>query len=201
VRTKTFVQTTLFLILAALAPALAGAEPAVYKVDPDHSSVEFRIRHFVTNVPGRFTDFQGTIKYDPQNPAASGIEVTVQAASIDTDTPDRDKHLRSEDFFDVEKYPTLSFASVQAKPVDANTLEVTGDLTIHGVTHRITIPVRLLGTMKSLGGEKAGFETSFTINRKDYGVVWNRVVETGTMLGDDVNITISVEANRQEPAK
>ena len=145
-------------------------------------------------MPGRFTDFDGTIKYDKQNPAASSVEFTVQAASIDTDNPDRDKHLRSEDFFDVEKYPTLTFASVEAKVVDATTLEVTGDLTLRGVTHRITIPVQLLGTMKTPGGEKAGFETSFTINRKDYGVSWNRVLESGTMLGDDVNIKIDIEA-------
>ncbi len=186
------------LALALLAPALALAETAVYKVDPDHSSVNFVVRHFVSNVPGRFTDFDGTVKYDKDKPAASTVEFTVQAISIDTDNNDRDTHLRSPDFFDVQKFPTLSFTSTSVKPKDADTLEVTGDLTIHGVTKQVTLPVDILGTMKTPRGEKAGFETSFTVNRKDYGVVWNRVLDAGgTVLGDDVKINIAVEADRQ----
>lgn len=189
---------TYVLALGLLAPALALADTAVYKVDPDHSSVNFVIRHFVSNVPGRFTDFDGTVKYDQQNPAASSVEFTVQAASIDTDNDDRNNHLRSPDFFDVQKFPTLSFSSTSVKPKDADTLDVTGDLTIHGVTKQVTIPVDILGTLKTPRGEKAGFETSFTVNRKDYGVLWNRVLDAGgTVLGEDVKINIAVEADRQ----
>jgi polyisoprenoid-binding protein YceI len=126
----------------------------------------------------------------------------VQAASIDTDNADRDNHLKSPDFFDVQKFPSLTFTSTEVKPKDADTWDVTGDLTIHGVTKRVTIPVELLGTVATPQGEKAGFETSFTVNRKDYGIVWNRVLDAGgSILGDDVKINVAVEANRQGAAK
>lgn len=186
--------------LALALPALALAEPVTYKVDADHSGVNFTIRHFVSNVPGLFKGYDGTIVYDKDNPAASKVGFTVQAASIDTGNADRDKHLRSADFFDVEKFPTLTFTSTQVKAQDKDTLEVTGDLTMHGVTKRVTIPVDFLGTAKTPNGEKAGFETSFTLNRKDYGIIWNRVMDTGPVLGEDVKVTISVEADRQQPA-
>jgi polyisoprenoid-binding protein YceI len=178
-------------------PGLAAAAPVAYKVDPAHSAVGFTIRHFVSNVPGRFGDFDGTITYDAQNPAASSVALNVRSASIDTDNDDRDKHLKSPDFFDVEKFTALTFASTAVKTLDADTLEVTGDLTIRGVTKRITLPVELLGTMKGpRGGEKAGFEAGFTVNRKDFGVVWNRVLDTGgAVLGDDVKIHIAIEAD------
>jgi len=184
--------------LVLLLPALAAAEPAVYKVDPDHSGVGFTIRHFVSNVPGRFRDFDGSIKVDKQDPAASSVEFTVRASSIDTGNDDRDDHLRSADFFDVQKFSALTFTSVAVKAKDADTLEVTGDLTIHGVTRRVTIPVEVLGTARSPNGEKAGFEAVFTINRKDFGITWNRVLDAGgTVLGEEVKITIDVECNRQ----
>ena len=186
--------------LALALPALALAAPVTYKVDADHSGVNFTIRHFVSNVPGLFKDYEGTVVYDKDNPAGSKVEFTVQAASIDTGNADRDKHLRSADFFDVEKFPTLSFASTQVKAQDKDTLEVTGDLTMHGVTKKVTIPVDFLGTAKTPNGEKAGFETRFTVNRKDYGIIWNRVMDTGPVLGEDVKVTISVETDRQQPA-
>lgn len=200
VRFKTSVQ---ILALALLLPALAAAEPVVYKVDPAHSGVNFTVRHFVTNTPGRFKDFDGTIKYDKANPAASSVEFTVKTASIDTDNDDRDGHLRSPDFFEVEKYPTMTFTSTKVAPKDADTLEVTGNLTIKGTTKQITIPVDVLGTFKTPNGEKAGFETSFVINRKDYGIVWNRVLDAGPVLGEDIKINIAVEADRmqEKPAK
>lgn len=187
-------------LLLALAPALAVAEPVTYKVDADHSGVSFSIRHFVSNTPGRFKDFDGTIKYDKDAPAASSVEFTIQAASIDTANNDRDEHLRGADFFDVQKFPTLTFVSNSVKPVDKDTLEVTGDLTMHGVTKKITIPVEVLGSVKTPNGEKAGFETSFTVNRKDYGIVWNRVLDSSTVLGEDVKITVNIEANGPKPA-
>jgi len=198
-RMQRVLSPALWLLALTLAlPSLAAATPQVYKVDPDHSSVSFTIRHFVSTVPGRFKEFEGTIKYDRQNPAASSVEFTAQAASIDTDNPDRNNHLKSPDFFDVQKFPTLTFTSNSVQAKDANTLNVTGNLTIHGVTKAVTIPVSILGAVKTPKGEKAGFETNFTIDRKDYGVQWNRVLDTGgTMLGNDVKITISVEANQQ----
>ncbi len=195
---------TYALSLALLLPALAVAAPAVYKVDSDHSGVSFTIRHFVSNVPGRFKDFDGSIKYDAQNPAASSVNFTIQAASIDTDNPDRDTHLRGDDFFSVEKFPTLSFSSTSVKALDADTLEVTGELTMKGVTKKVTVPVELLGSVKTPRGEKAGFETAFKLDRKEYGITWNRALDAGgAVLGDDVKISISIEADRQAetPAK
>lgn len=190
------------LLLALAVPTLVAAAPVVFKVDPDHSSVSFNIRHFVSNVPGRFKDFEGTITYDKQNPAASKVEFTAQAASIDTDNKDRDNHLKSPDFFDVAKFPTLSFTSTGVTAKDANTLSVTGDLTLHGVTKKVTIPVSVLGVLPTKGGEKAGFESNFTIDRKDYGIEWNRVLDTGgSILGNDVKITVAVEANTPKPAE
>lgn len=188
------------LTLALALPALAAAEPVVYKVDGDHSGISFSVRHFVTNAPGRFKDFSGTIHHDKANPAASKVEFTVQAASIDTANDDRDKHLRSADFFDVEKFPTWTFTSTQVKALDNDTLEVTGDMTIHGVTKKVTIPVDFLGTAKTPNGEKAGYETQFTVNRKDFGIIWNRVMDAGPVLGEDVKVTINIEADRQQPA-
>jgi polyisoprenoid-binding protein YceI len=175
---KTFLQAlSLLVLLPALAPELAVADPAVYKVDPDHSGVTFSIRHFVSNVPGRFNDFEGTIRFDKLSPAASSVELSVRTTSIDTGNNDRDEHLRSHDFFDAQKFPTLTFTSTGVTAKDANTLEVTG---------------------KTPNGEKAGFEALFTLNRKDYGITWNRVLDAGgTVLGEDVKVTIQIEASRQ----
>jgi polyisoprenoid-binding protein YceI len=197
VKTKTFLKA---LALTLLLPALALAELATYKVDADHSGISFTIRHFVSNVPGRFRDFDGVVKYDPKNPAASSVEFTVQAASIDTANNNRDEHLRSADFFDVQKFPTLTFTSTKVVPKGSNALDVTGNLTMHGVTKQITIPVEVMGFVKTPRGEKGGFETSFKIDRKEYGITWNNVMDSGPVLGDEVKINISIEANRQQEA-
>ena len=194
-------RAAVLLLAASLGSGAARAEPAVYKIDVDHSGIGFSIRHFVSNVPGRFTDFEGTIRFDRQNPWTSGVELTVRAASIDTANNDRDDHLRSADFFDVQKFPTLTFTSTSVAGKDASNLEVTGDLTLHGVTKRVTVPVRFLGTAPAPRAEKAGFEATFTLNRKDYGISWNRVLDQGgAVLGDEVRITISIEANREPEA-
>jgi polyisoprenoid-binding protein YceI len=182
-----------------LLPVLASADPAVYRVDADHSGVNFSIRHFVTNVSGRFRDFDGTIKYDRQNPSASSVELTVKAASIDTANNDRDEDLRSKKFFDVQTYPTLTFTSTKVVAKDASTLEVTGNLTLHGVTREIVLPVAVLGTLQAPRGEKTGFETTFTIDRKEFGISWNDILDSGPMLGDEVRIHIDIEANSQAP--
>jgi polyisoprenoid-binding protein YceI len=200
----------LLLLLAVLSPlpataqaaAAATGQPGVFKVDPVHSSVAFTIRHFVSEVEGRFKDFAGTIKFDPQHPADASVQFIVQAASIDTDNDARDKDLRSENFFDVQKYPTLTFTGTKVAPKAANAFDVTGNLTIHGVTKTVTIPATLGGVIRNPNGsQKAGFRSSFTVNRVDYGVTWNRALEGGgSILGDEVNITIRVEANQQPPA-
>lgn len=183
------------LALAALValPALAAA--TTYGVDGSHSTVSFKIRHLVTNVTGHFRDFEGTIVYDAENPAGSSVEFTVQAASIDTANEDRDKHLRSPDFFDVEKFPVLTFKSTKVSK-SKNGLDVTGEFSMHGVTKTITIPVEVAGPLTDPWGRTvAGFETNFTIDRKDYGIVWNKLLDAGgAVLGDEVKIHIAIEA-------
>lgn len=180
------------LLLATLVPVTAYADASSWEVDQAHSTVAFEVRHFFTQVPGRFNDFSGTILYDPDDVANSEVSFTVQAASIDTENERRDQHLRSADFFDVEKFPTLSFESKKVEAGSGDTLQVTGDLTIHGVTREVTIPVDFLGSM----GQKAGFATEFQIDRKDFNITWNRTLDQGgAILGDEVTIDIDVEAN------
>lgn len=191
-------KTTLKLLLASLlllttlAPA-ATAEPIEFGIDAAHSAVAFKVRHFFTQVPGHFNTFDGTIVYDPEKPEDSSVEMTVQAESIDTGNENRDGHLRSADFFDVEKFPTLSFQSVSVQSAGDGELAVLGDFSMHGVTKRLTIPVNVLGLMQ---GEqaRAGFSTEFTLNRKEFGIEWNRALDNGgTILGDEVKITIDLE--------
>lgn len=191
-------KKSLLIALSLLAlPVAASAE--TWKVDTAHSGISFEIRHFFSNVPGRFTEFSGEIVYDAKNAAASSVDITVQAKSINTDNADRDGHLRSADFFDTEKFPTLTFKSTSVTAKDAKTLSVTGDLTVKGKTKRTTIEVAVLGIMELGGGKaKAGFETTLTINRQDFGIVWNKTLDQGgTVLGDDVKVRIVIEADRK----
>jgi len=190
-------------LAAVLTASAAVAAPETFNVDKNHSIVGFRIRHFVSKVEGRFKDFEGAIVLDRQNPAASRVDLTIQAASIDTASDSRDKDLRSANFFDVEKYPTITFKSTKVVPKGGDNYDVTGDFTMHGVTKTITVPVRHGGFAKAGKTEKAGFETvNFKLDRKDYGITWNRTVDAGgLMLGDDVDINIQVEANKADEAK
>lgn len=194
------VATAVILALSATAFPLAFhslpalAEPVTYEIDAVHSEVSFKIRHLVSNVRGRFNDFRGTIIYDDQNPTASSVKVTIDAASIDTANEKRDEHLRSPDFFDVEKFPALTFASKEVK-VDGDKMLVSGELTMHGVTKPLTLSVEKLG-MSAMGEKKiVGFSATSELDRKDYGIVWNRTLDVGgAVLGDDVEIEIGVEA-------
>jgi polyisoprenoid-binding protein YceI len=189
-----------FTLAAALlaSPALAAE---VFVVDTPHSEATFQVRHFVTKVRGRFNDFSGTINVDRANPAASSVELKIATASIDTAHPGRDKHLRSADFFDVEKYPEITFRSSKVVPRGQDRYDVTGTFAMHGVSKEITVPVTFLGFMGSGPGEKAGFSADFTLNRKDYGIVWNRALDAGgTVLGDDVLVSVNIEANPPKPA-
>ncbi|MDX1631430.1 MAG: YceI family protein [Thermoanaerobaculia bacterium] len=189
------------LLLALLSvswvfPASVEAEARTFRVDPVHSSVAFEIRHVVTKVPGRFREFEGTVRYDPEAPEASSVVFVVQADSIDTDDSERDAHLRSPDFFDVKRFPTLEFRSLRVRGIDDDTVEVTGELTIHGITREVTFPAEVLGVVALPGGGKAGFETEFSLNRKDYDITWNRLLDQGgAVLGDEVEVTIRLEAD------
>jgi polyisoprenoid-binding protein YceI len=170
-----------------------------YKIDKSHSEAIFQVRHLVTRVRGRFSDFEGTIVLDEANPEQSSVEFTIQATSIDTNEPDRDKHLRSDDFFAVEQFQTITFKSKRITKRAAETFDVVGDLTIRGVTKEITLPVTHLGKAKDpWGNDKVGFETEITINRKDYGLKWNAPLETGGFLvGDEVKVSLSIQAAGQ----
>ena len=168
-----------------------------YKIDKSHSEAIFQVRHLVTKVRGRFTDFEGTIEYNEANPEQSSVNFSINATSIDTAEPDRDKHLRSADFFEVEKYPQITFRSTRMAKRGAETYDVTGNLTIKGVTKEIVLPVAHMGKATDpWGGQRLGFEAETTINRKDYGLTFNiALAETGGFLvGDEVKISLEVQA-------
>jgi len=187
---------TLGVTLALGAPAFADT----YVVDRGHSEAAFQVRHVVTKVRGTFRDFTGTINFDKARPENSTVEFSIKATSVDTGVQKRDDHLRSPDFFDVTTYPEIVFKSTNVVARGNNTFDVTGDFTLHGVTKQLTLPVTFLGEQKFMNGTKAGFETAVTINRKDYGLVWNKALENGGLLvGEDVEIAINIEANLQVP--
>jgi len=174
----------------------ATTAKTTYKIDKAHSEATFQVRHLLTKVRGHFSDFEGTIDYDEQNPERSSVNVTIQAATIDTHERDRDTHLRSADFFDVEKFPTLTFRSNTITRKGDQRFDVAGDLTIHGVTRPVTFDVTFLGKAKDpWGNERIAYEAEAAINRKDYGLNWNAALETGGFLvGDEVKISLSVQA-------
>lgn len=190
------------LALTALAPlsALPAQAANVYSIDPTHSDVSFQVRHMVTQVRGRFNDFSGTIQMDPAHLDKSSVEFRVKAASIDTQLPDRDKHLRGADFFDVEKHPEIVFKSRSIKAAGKDRYDVTGTLTMRGVAKEVTLPVSFLGGARDpWGNDRAGFSTETTLNRKDYGMVWNAALDNGgVILGDDVRISINLETLKQK---
>ena len=189
------------LILSAFAALPLFADAETFVADRNHSNAMFKVRHMMANVVGQFRDFTADVNIDRANPEKSSVEFTIQAASIDTGNTNRDNHLRSGDFFDVEKFPAITFKSTAIAAKSKNEFAVTGDLTMHGVTKRVTLPVTFLGFLKTPRGEKAGFEIETTIDRKDYGVVWNRNLdEGGVLLGDDVKVTINLEMDKKAPA-
>ncbi len=187
---KTAILTILVLVLGFGTVASQGT----YTIDTVHSNVGFTVRHLVSKVRGEFTDFDGTIVADFNDLDASSVELTIQAASIDTKNEKRDAHLRSPDFFDVEKYPEITFRSSKITKVDEDTFAIAGTLTMHGVSKEITLTVDFLGEMTAMGGTRAGYELTTTVNRLDYGLSWNRALEAGGfLLGDDVEVNITLE--------
>lgn len=170
-----------------------------WQFDTVHSSVGFWVRHLmISKVRGHFSKWSGTVDFDEANPSASRVEVQIDAASIDTKEPQRDGHLRSPDFFDVEKYPHISFTSTAVDRAGDGHFHVKGDLTLHGVTHPVTLDVEYAGrAAHPQGGERVGFSAHTSINRKDYGLVWNMVLEAGGVaLSDKVEIELDVQASK-----
>ncbi|MBI4887763.1 MAG: YceI family protein [Acidobacteria bacterium] len=180
---------------AATATAISTGT-RTYEIDHAHSEVTFQVRHLLSKVRGRFSDFAGTIDFDADQPERSSAAFTIRAASIDTNQPDRDAHLRSDDFFGVERFPALTFTSTGVVARGEGRFDVAGDLTIHGVTRPVILPATYLGAVTDpWGHEKLAFETEITLNRRDYGLTWNAALETGGFLvGDEVRVSVSVQA-------
>lgn len=172
---------------------------AVFVIDQAHSEALFTVRHLITRVRGRFRAFEGTVHFDPAQPTQSSVQFTIQASSIDTNEPTRDTHLRSADFFDVERFPRLTFASETVTVLGPDRFDVAGTLTIRGIAKPIVLPVVFLGLAKDpWGQQRAGFEASVLLNRKDFGLNWNAALETGGFLvGDEVTVTLSIQAVAQ----
>lgn len=171
---------------------------ATWKLDPGHSMAEFAARHMmITTVRGGFRNVTGTIEFDPANPEASSVEAVINTNELtSTGLADRDNHLKSPDFLDVANYPTITFKSTRVKVTGENTADVTGNLTIRGVTRPVTIQAEYIGQAKTpWGEERAGFTGKTKINREDFGLTWNMALETGGWLvGKEVTITLEVEA-------
>jgi polyisoprenoid-binding protein YceI len=172
-----------------------------WTVDPAHSHVGFAIKHLmIATVRGRFTDVQGTVRVDESDPTTADIDITVATKSITTGDETRDAHLRSADFFDVERYPTMRFRSKRVQRKSGDSVRAIGDLTIRDVTREVVLDVELLGRVKDpWGKERAAFEARTTINRGAYGLTWNAALEAGGVLvGDEVKISIEAELLRQD---
>ena len=188
---RTLFAAVLFVSAALCAPP---AWAAAYTIDPDHSAVTFKIRHLFSNVTGNFNQFEGTIDYEPGKPETWKTQAVIQAASIDTNVDKRDKHLRSKDFFDVEKYPTITFKSTQVTDAAGEGAKLHGDLTIHGVTKPVVLDLAIHGVGNDpWGNTRAGFTATVKIDRKEFGIDWNQPVVGGALLGDDVEINLEVE--------
>ncbi|MGW7415835.1 YceI family protein [Streptomyces sp. NPDC054863] len=180
----------------AVDPALA-ALTGEYTIDPSHSRIGFTARHaMVTNVRGSFTDVEGTLKLDGSDPAASEAALTVRMASIDTGAEDRDNHLRSADFFDVEAFPEMTFRSTKAEQLGGEDYRITGDLTIKDVTRPLSIDLEFNGTATDpFGNERVGFEGSTTLLRSDWGLTWNAALEAGGVLvSDKIKLSFDISA-------
>jgi len=168
-----------------------------YTIDPSHSRIAFVARHaMVTKVRGSFNEFEGFGYFDAEDPTNSHLSLTVQAASIDTRNPDRDGHLRSNDFFDMEAHPEITFTSTAIEQVNEEDFRVTGDLTIKGVTKPVTVDLTYAGAaVDPYQNQRIGFEGRTTVNRKDWGISWNAALETGGVLvGEKVTLELEVSA-------
>lgn len=190
-------------ILTLSLALLVWAVPALsadYAIDMSHSSVNFQIKHMaISKVNGAFTEFEGTFTYDASKPEATRAEAVIQIASVDTGDAKRDDHLRNPDFFDVENHPTMTFTTTGVSMKNAEEGQVTGDLSMHGVTRPVTLDLEITGTVTDpWGNERIGASLSGKINRKDWGLTWNKALETGGLVvGEDVKLTLEIQGIKQ----
>ena len=189
-------RTVSALLLAFAIPALAQAD--TWHIDPAHTNVEFTVRHMmISNVKGQFEKTTGMVTVDGNDPASAKIDATIDASSINTRVEKRDMHLKSPDFLDVAKYPTITFKSTKVEAEGPNKWKVTGDLTLHGVTKPVVLEVESSGPPihDPMGNTRGGASATTKINRSDFGLTWNKVLESGgVMVGDEVAISIDLEA-------
>ena len=185
----------LVIITLALLASTAFAQAATWQIDPNHSSAQFAVRHMVVStVRGTFNKISGSAQFDPAKPAASSIEASIDVASVDTRVEMRDNDLRSPNFFDVQKYPTITFKSKKVEPAGAGKLKIAGDLTIHGVTREVVLDVDGPTSPINDGrGQRVGASATTKVNRRDFGLLYNRMVEAGAVVGDEVTITLDIE--------
>lgn len=195
------------LIAAAALAVLTGAARATdYEIDSAHTQVGFKAKHVTGKVPGRFTKFSGSFTYDAKNLKSWKAEAVIDAASINTDNEKRDGHLKSPDFFDVAKFPEIAFKSTKVTNLKGSRAKLLGDLTMHGVTKPVVLDLEIGGVDKDpWGNESAGFSATGTLNRKDFGIVWNKILDSGGVLvGEDVQIALEVSGTAKKaeaPAK
>jgi len=185
------------ILLTAVFFAAVSASAGTYEIDPVHSQVAFKIRHLVSKVSGRFTIFSGTIGYVPGKPEAWTVEAKIDPASINTDNEKRDAHLKSPDFFDVAKCPEMSFKSSKVGDVKGSSAKIYGVLTMHCTSKPVVLGLDVGGTGRDpfSGTERAGFSAKIKLDRKDFGIVWNKVLDDGgVLIGDEVEVSIEVEA-------
>ena len=192
-----FAAAALFASSAAFAEKPAATGASTWEIDSAHSSAQFSVRHLmVSNVRGEFGKVTGTVVYDGKDIGKSTVEATIDASTISTRDEKRDGHLKSPDFFDVAKYPTITFKSTKVEKAGKDKLKVIGDLTIHGVTKQATLNVDGPSAAQKdpWGNEKSGAEATTKINRKDFGLTWNKALESGgVVVGEEVTITLDVE--------
>lgn len=177
----------------------APARAAGYAADPAHSSVNFTVRHIFSKVNGQFKEFSGRFVFDEKSKAGGAVEFAVKVASIDTNEAKRDEHLRGPDFFDAAKFPEAVFKSTAVSAAGGNRYKVSGDLTLRGVTRPVTFDSEFLGAGDTPWGKRiASFSSTATIRRKDFGMVWNKVLDSGALLiGDEVQLLVEVEGIKQ----
>jgi len=200
-RSASFSMKKLIILtsLSALLIVQSAFAAETYVFDKVHSSIGFQIRHLFSNVPGKFDDFTGTIQFDEANPEQSSVEVNIKTASIDTGVKMRDDDLRSPNFFDAEKYPETAFKSKSVKATGNNTFDVTGDLTMHGVTKEVVLKVELIGKGAGMkpGSIVSGWDATTALKRSEFALAWNKVIEGTQVVGDDVKIELHIEADKK----
>jgi polyisoprenoid-binding protein YceI len=187
------------LALASIA-SVAGADPTAYRIDPNHSHVGFTIRHFFTRVSGNFREFSGRILYDDKQPENSQVQVEIKTASIFTNNDRRDSDLRSPNFFNADSFSVITFKSTKVTRGEGDKLAIDGTLDMHGASKPVTLDAHFLGSGATNMGMRAGWSATSTIDRKQWGILWNKTLDQGgTMLGDDVQLQLDIEAIKESP--